>query len=386
MASAVLIELLVLTLYFDAGSLLDTKTWWADMIIMSRYIPSLILVAAAATVVFGGDHLRRSLRELLHDSHAVAFWGYFLAHLAILALFIVATDFVMVGGIQSSSHPGAWAVSWLFLAGATPFLAVAAAMPPRLWSEFARRNRGCLLLGIGVGIAAWSAGQLMVLLAKPLGIGTFLLSGWMLQLITGVPLDYPKTWKADEFALGTPEFEVSIAPQCSGYEGIGLITVFLCVYLWLFRKQLRFPAALALLPLSIGAMWVANSVRITALIAVGTWISDEIALGAFHSQAGWLAFNAVAIGAIALTRHLRLFSKDSAAAREQNVTIPYLAPFVALLFTGMMTDAWSAGFDWAYPARVLIVGAVLWLNRRHYGGLFRSWSWVALVVGGLTSV
>ena len=39
--------------------------------------------------------------------------------------------------------------------------------------------------------------------------------------------------------------------------------------------------------------------RIAALVLVGTRVSPEVALGGFHSQAGWLAFNALALGTLA---------------------------------------------------------------------------------------
>ena len=59
--------------------------------------------------------------------------------------------------------------------------------------------------------------------------------------------------------IGTPTFKVTISPECSGYEGVGLILAFLGIYLWLFRKDLRFPAALILLPLGAATIWIVNA-------------------------------------------------------------------------------------------------------------------------------
>jgi hypothetical protein len=47
--------------------------------------------------------------------------------------------------------------------------------------------------------------------------------------------------------LGTEQFAVEIYPACAGYEGIGLISVFVGSYWWLFRGGLRFPQAFVLL-------------------------------------------------------------------------------------------------------------------------------------------
>jgi len=54
---------------------------------------------------------------------------------------------------------------------------------------------------------------------------------------------------------------------------------------------------------------------------------------------------------------------------------------MVLVGTVMVTKAVSAGFDWLYPVRVFATGAVLWCFRRHYAGLFRSWSWQAVLIG-----
>jgi exosortase/archaeosortase family protein len=65
-------------------------------------------------------------------------------------------------------------------------------------------------------------------------------------------------------------FKVRISPECSGYEGIGLILAFLSVYLWILAPRSRFPGALLLLPLGAAAIWIINAVRIVLLIAIGT--------------------------------------------------------------------------------------------------------------------
>ena len=62
---------------------------------------------------------------------------------------------------------------------------------------------------------------------------------------------------------------IEIAPQCSGYEGLALVTVFVTLYLWMFRERIAFPRALWLLPAGLVAMWFANVLRIAALVDGG---------------------------------------------------------------------------------------------------------------------
>jgi uncharacterized protein len=70
-----------------------------------------------------------------------------------------------------------------------------------------------------------------------------------------------------EKLVGTATFESTIVPECSGYEGVMLGTLLLALYIWLFRMYLRFPQALLLFPIGALAVWLANAVCITVLIA-----------------------------------------------------------------------------------------------------------------------
>src|SRR5205823_5251162 len=122
--------------------------------------------------------------------------------------------------------------------------------------------------------------------------------------------------------VGTATFEVVIAPVCSGYEGVGCVTLFLTLYLGLFRAHLRWPQALLLLPLGVLTSWGANALRLTALITLGTSVSPAIAQGGFHSQAGWIAFLLVGLGLIAMTRRC-LFFTVATPARTASVRAQY---------------------------------------------------------------
>jgi hypothetical protein len=79
-------------------------------------------------------------------------------------------------------------------------------------------------------------------------------------------------------------------------------------------------------------------------------------MGGFHSQAGWIAFNAVALGLVALTMQRGYFRREpivratGPTTSEHDPTAAYLAPFAAITATAMMTGAFSAGFDWLVPA------------------------------------
>ena len=68
------------------------------------------------------------------------------------------------------------------------------------------------------------------------------------------------------------------------------------MWLWFFRREIRFPRALLLIPCALACAFLLNVVRIAALILIGNAGAPEVAFVGFHSQAGWIAFTLVALG------------------------------------------------------------------------------------------
>jgi exosortase E/protease (VPEID-CTERM system) len=224
-------------------------------------------------------------------------------------------------------------------------------------------------------------GLLVQNLWEPFAGGTLRLSALLLSLI------YPAmTYDPAQGLVGSNAFMVEIYPVCSGYEGIALVTVFVSTYLWLFRKELPFPRALALFPIGIVSIWLTNVVRVTALIVIGTSVSPEVAGRGFHSQAGWIAFTLVTLGLIAIS-HRWLAEPEAppshGAAVSARPELTLLLPLIALMATTMVTAATSAGFDALYPLGVLVTGAVLWRYRAAYRPLFGPLTWEPFAIGTL---
>jgi exosortase E/protease (VPEID-CTERM system) len=142
-----------------------------------------------------------------------------------------------------------------------------------------------------------------------------------------------------------------------------------------------------LLPLGLAASWVLNVLRIAAILAIGASGWPVVAVNGFHTQAGWLAFNAIALGLIFLSRSSALFRRPPGASAPRatggpNPAVPLLVPLLVIVGTALVTAALSAdGIDRLYAVRVLTAGLVLWTYRSAYAGLGWSWSWVAVAVG-----
>ena len=187
-------------------------------------------------------------------------------------------------------------------------------------------------------------------------------------------------------SIGSPSFHVEIAPQCSGVEGAGLMLIFGILWLWIFRKESRFPQALLLIPAGVTVLWLLNSLRIAALILIGNAGAPAVALGGFHSQAGWIAFNVVALGfSVGVQRLPWITTRQPSRATTEdtrgNPTAAYLMPLLMILAAAMVSRSVSGGFEWLYPLRFFAAGAALWFFRRRYAELDWSFGWIGPVVG-----
>jgi exosortase E/protease (VPEID-CTERM system) len=355
-------EVVGLTLGFDAEKVAAVPAGWARLVVGAHFLPQVAVAVAAATFFFGGRRLRREYGEVRQAAHAWPAWPFLLGHLAAFAGFAVLTGVVLEGDVAASSAPGLWA---------------AALWPANLWLPLARRGAGALAVGVVVGVAAWGAGRFTDVFWEPLSRSTFQVVHALLGVVT-----HDLVCEPENLVVGTSAFQVCIAPECSGYEGVGLMWVFLGAWLWLCRAELRFSQALLLVPLATAVVWLANGLRIAALVAVGTWGSEAVARGGFHSQAGWLAFNAVALGVMALAQRVRWFARcPAAAAAGGKATAAWLGPMLVLAAALMVTAAFTSGFDYFYPVRVLATAAALGYWWRRYTGLQWSWSWTAAGIG-----
>jgi exosortase E/protease (VPEID-CTERM system) len=257
-----------------------------------------------------------------------------------------------------------------------------AAAPRRHWLNLARAEWRALTAGVAAGILAWSGG----LVAQGTWDQLTGLTLWAVErLLTALSSSVYIDQAAAQIGLGS--FIVEIDRSCSGYEGVALVLVFVTIYLWLFRTKLRFPWAFLLLPIGVIAIWVANVLRIATLIIIGAAISPDIALGGFHSQAGWIGFIVVALGLIAIAhRHLLATPSGGQSAvgvGQSNLVLALIAPLMAQLACSMLISAFSVGFAWLYPLGVIATAAVLWHFRESYRSINRGISWQAIGIGSI---
>ena len=371
-------ELLLLTIRFDAADATRSSEWIRVFMDHVSAIPQVLAVVFTATLIFGGAQIAAawksvSVRVLEHQS-----WlGWLAVHLICFVCFGFVTRYVLEVNQTAS---GAWYAFWLILSAMTAVSWCAAVVHPSAWpGVFGSLSRP---VGVGFlfGLGAWAGGLWARQHWGPLASATFR-SVTVLLKISGVEV----VQNLSELMIGTSRFSVRIAPQCSGYEGMGLAIVFVATYLWWCRNDHYFPRSFLLIPASIALMFVANSLRIAALIMIGHYGWEEFAVGGFHSQAGWLAFNVVTLGLLACARLSPYLCRIDRRITEADSlqSVPMLMPFVVLTLTIMACGAVQTGFDWLYPLRVVSVGLVLvTLVGKYSAGVWRwTFHWMAPCVG-----
>ncbi len=372
---------------FDAAPVRETlPNWWVAVLARVGVIVPLATAVATAGVLFAGTRLREELQRVCARLGQPRWsWSFLTSHLVGFLLFVRLTAFVFEGELAQSVTPELWVGIWLLTGVGTVALGAIAVVPSRVFLVLMWRIARLMPLSALIGATAWGVGQITAEWWNVFRSATF----WLLRRVLALAVADLVVQPAD-YLIGTERFMVEIAPQCSGYEGIGLIGVFLAGYLWFFRRSLRFPRAFVLLPIGMAAAFVANVGRIVALVIVGTRVSPAVAVGGFHAYTGSLLFCALALGIATLSQRSTFFSVSTPqnnAVSHRNASAAYLVPLLAVIATSMVTGAASTGnFDALYPLRVLVAGAVFWAVRREYAGGFWSWSWTSLGVGALVLV
>jgi exosortase E/protease (VPEID-CTERM system) len=292
---------------------------------------------------------------------------------------------ILSGALYSGSLSlpfAAVAIAWHACLVAAFLALIAAAAPLTWWMRAVRRTGNLPLYALIAAAAAVLAIQASQRMWQPTAALTFRLVSLVLKpLLPGLRSDF------GTLTLSTDRFAVIVSERCSGLEGVGLMLAFCATWLWYFRREYRFPRALLIMPLAGMLAFVLNVLRIAVLVAIGNAGYPSVAMVGFHSQAGWIAFNSVALGVAVLAKRSAWMRRDlrapATAAGAPNATAAYLMPLLAILAAGMIAHALSAGFELLYPLRLVAAAAVLWVYRGSYASLDRHVGWRAPAVGVL---
>lgn len=325
---------------------------------------------------------RQGIVETWARFQATHNWTRALAfNLALFAMLAAASVYITHEAAQRGAPPWELLPPFLALVAATGLSILRIDVPLRALAEIAWSERWAVLISLAAGILVTLASNEVIAIFWPvLADATLSISGAIVSLVMPSVVVDPI-----ERSLGTNSFKVIVDQSCSGYEGLALVTGFVSIYLWTFRKSLRFPAAFLLYPLGLSAIWLLNSVRIAVLTLIGANLSPQIAAQGFHSQAGWMAFLLVSIGLTLLSRKLNLMAvrpTTGTIARVRSRAEIFVLPFIALM-AGTMLAQMLAPYDRAaYVIKAGLVAAVLLSLRRYLVPAVERTSWLAVAAGG----
>jgi exosortase E/protease (VPEID-CTERM system) len=379
-AAVATIEIVVATFLYDTPR--TNLVYWQDPIFYVSLLAKVAIVAFCLLVITAWPR-REEIVALYRGGAAPGAAKYYLAANVVLFIALLAIRFLVSQMTELSVFLlAAYCVLLLATGASLAFMAA----PPAFWWKLPRTAPVEIAIALAGGVLALWLGHLAQLGWTTLASATLSLSHWFLTLYEpSVHLD------AEKLQLGVGDFSVWIYGPCSGYEGVALIFTFLSVYMWVFRHELRFPNVLLMLPLGMATIWILNAVRIAILVSIGAHYSPDVAIQGFHSQAGWISFLFVTLAAVALTRRVPFFaarqphSRPSpsrpAAAAKPDLTIAYLAPFMAMVAANILASAFSPHDQWLYAIKVFAIGAALWWFRDIYIPLLRGISWNAVAVG-----
>ena len=310
--------------------------------------------------------------------------GFLAAHVTALAVFALLSSF-LYGARLSPLNSDLVVLAWLAAGLSAIVFGGFAVIGPPLWLRMARQTGYLWIVTLTAIILACILGNSSRLL-WPWAAGItfrmtrFLVSPFMPGLIVN----------SEKLQIGRPRFFVEIAPECSGLEGVGLMLAFGVAWLALFRKRCRFPQALLLLPAGAALIFVLNSVRIAGLILLGNAGAEQIAAGGFHSQAGWIIFNLVALGFTMASGSLPWLSKtgghEPTSGTVENPTAAWLVPFIVILAAGMISRSLTGNFEWLYPLRLLSAAVAIVFFWRRYASFDWHIDWFGPVTGVIVFV
>jgi exosortase E/protease (VPEID-CTERM system) len=359
---------------------------WSNPVAYLKGLAQGICIAVLMFFLIVGHKRNKIILAWSHIARTQGWGRVVLTNLALFGLLLAATVALSNLAARSPEPPWHWFALYccLLLTTAISLTAVAAPRPfwKRLWAVAPSEIATALMIGILLVLA----GKLSLESWAGLSSATLKSAHWILTLYeTDVVLD------TKHQILGVGNFRVLILKQCSGYEGIGLVSTFLGFYCYLMRRQLRFPHTLVLIPVGILAVWILNLLRIAALVSIGHHLSADVAVNGFHSQAGWMGFLFVAVGAMAASQKMPFFSlrrvsnPGSIDRHRQTSGVPasleFLAPFMALMAASIFCSAFAPHDQGLYAIKVAGISAVLWLFRSAYLPLVSGASWSSVVIG-----
>lgn len=372
------VELVVLAASYQFFSVIEcqqTGLFGVCRFLRSLVARALVVFAAFAVLAWARPQVLAGFRAAVDGAGGRRRWVAL--HLAGVGLLLLPLGLAPDGNIGAIFHVAVWPMALgSLLAGLGGLLWLA---PAQAWRGLVLHEGGLFAIVLAVALVLPDIAEMAQGLWDWQVVTQITFEGvhWFLRLFADTVIV-----DAAHYNLGFPEFNVNIAPQCSGVEGMALVAAFTLIYAFIFRDTVRFPQFWIVLPLAVALSWIFNIVRIGTLIWIGREISPNLAVNGFHSYAGWLAFTLLALGIIWIVQAVPWLHRRApapTAGLRGDRTAALLVPFAAFMLASLLCYAFFPHPELGYPLRVLAMAAALWFFRSHYRQL--DWRADPLAIG-----
>jgi exosortase E/protease (VPEID-CTERM system) len=326
---------------------------WSALVNFELIARAAFLCATSALVLMRPTRIR--VRVLDARSERALWCG----HALLFGAFWWLTRMMLQSEAPPAGPPLLWLTGWALVGAASAVsLCIGAIGVPQV-------RPGALLGAFGVGLSmAWvmnELGRWTQQLWQPFSAAALAMAAFLLKLASkSVEID------AAHHVLAMDRFAVHVEAGCSGLESMGMVTLLTLSYLFIFRRELRFPRAFALLLLGLTLSWLGNGVRLAIMIWLGARVDPELALGGFHSKAGWVLFSSITLSIAYIGHHSPWFAKlheTTDAQHDRELTTAFLLPLTVLLAIALISGMLGHGDGGAYALRMacgVITLALLW--------------------------
>ena len=368
--SILVVEVIVLSvLYKDVLVFECASTGHQDMCLAISELPIRgLCVAALLAVLMISAPFRKQIGGL--EVNAYPHVGWLGVHVAGLVM-VAAPLFFLSNSISSTAFIGVL-VLWLLGAATAGLGALFALVPP----HHLARNISSIHIGVWIAVfVAFLAPDWARLIQpiwnwEPITASTFNSVEFVLH-----QFDQTVTSEPETRILGLGEFLVEVGYQCSGIEGLGLITLFFTVFVILFRDTLDMRKVWLLLPIGLFLSWVFNIFRVSLLIWIGANVSPDLAINGFHSHAGWMFFAILSVGICFAANAISWFrlepinrarTTSSKALSEIDGITAQILPFIVLMAAVLLRSTFSENPDDLYPFQFAALVMVLIYVSRYW--------------------
>jgi exosortase/archaeosortase family protein len=267
---------------------IDFSEGWGKLLLFPYiYLSIIFFIVLLFVLIFKKLSELRPIKKIDYREFSL----FFVVHLISLFSFYKINKHIIENLTAVSNHCIAYSALWWFLGFMIVISLLFAFFGTYCIFYFIKKFKKQTLLSILITIIASSqmrGGILRELSRAPWNYLYFIIIR-LVHLLLSLFFD-GAFYKYEKVAVGIPSISVMIGSSCSGIEGIGLFIVLFTILIFIEHKNINKKRVFILYPIGIFGAFIMNILRIFSIIVVGTFTSQEFAVGVFHSNIGWILF------------------------------------------------------------------------------------------------